>query len=192
MQSRIWSAWIAAVLIACAVPARAQSLGQFTGAQTLALNGHAFGAYLHASSNVVGFVTQLRLSFYPGVDFGFQGGLDRLDFPGDNRTILRLGTDFKVAGMKAGSALPVDLAFGGGLGVDTGDNISVLTLGPTVIASRTFPAGGRGTITPYGALGISYSKLMGKLSGGNVELNRKMLAEIAISDPVAFQAIVSA
>ena len=39
--------------------------------------------------------------------------------------------------------------------------------------------------------GISYSKLMGKLSGSNVELNRKMLAEIAISDPVAFQAIVN-
>jgi large subunit ribosomal protein L20 len=42
------------------------------------------------------------------------------------------------------------------------------------------------------ALGVSYSKLMGKLSGNNVELNRKMLAEIAISDPVAFQAIVNA
>src|SRR5262245_9407262 len=37
------------------------------------------------------------------------------------------------------------------------------------------------------ALGISYSKLMGKLSTGNVQLNRKMLAEIAISDPVAFE-----
>ena len=41
-------------------------------------------------------------------------------------------------------------------------------------------------------LGVSYSKLMGKLIKGNVEINRKMLAEIAISDPVAFQAIVSA
>ena len=33
---------------------------------------------------------------------------------------------------------------------------------------------------------------MGKLSNGGVELNRKMLAEIAISDPVAFQEIVTA
>ena len=41
------------------------------------------------------------------------------------------------------------------------------------------------------SLGISYSKLMGKLGAANVQLNRKMLAEIAISDPVAFQAIVS-
>ena len=42
------------------------------------------------------------------------------------------------------------------------------------------------------ALGISYSKLMGKLTAGNVQLNRKMLAEIAISDPVAFEKIVNA
>jgi len=41
-------------------------------------------------------------------------------------------------------------------------------------------------------LGVSYSKLMGKLNKADVQLNRKMLAEIAISDPVAFQAIVAA
>jgi large subunit ribosomal protein L20 len=41
-------------------------------------------------------------------------------------------------------------------------------------------------------LGVSYSKLMGKLGKADVQLNRKMLAEIAISDPVAFQAIVAA
>jgi large subunit ribosomal protein L20 len=42
------------------------------------------------------------------------------------------------------------------------------------------------------AAGVSYSKLIGKLGTANVQLNRKMLAEIAISDPVAFQAIVAA
>ena len=41
-------------------------------------------------------------------------------------------------------------------------------------------------------VGKSYSKLMGGLNKAGVELNRKMLAEIAISDPAAFQAIVSA
>ena len=35
----------------------------------------------------------------------------------------------------------------------------------------------------------SYSKLLGKLGSSNISLNRKMLAEIAISDPVAFKAI---
>ncbi|MBL0213074.1 MAG: 50S ribosomal protein L20 [Myxococcales bacterium] len=41
-------------------------------------------------------------------------------------------------------------------------------------------------------LGATYSKLMGKIGGAGIELNRKMLAEIAISDPVAFKAIASA
>jgi large subunit ribosomal protein L20 len=41
-------------------------------------------------------------------------------------------------------------------------------------------------------LGQSYSKFIGKLNASNVQLNRKMLAEIAISDPVAFKAIASA
>jgi len=42
------------------------------------------------------------------------------------------------------------------------------------------------------ALGVSYSKLLGKLGAADIQLNRKMLAEIAISDPVAFKAIASA
>jgi large subunit ribosomal protein L20 len=42
------------------------------------------------------------------------------------------------------------------------------------------------------SVGTTYSKLLGKLSTANVQLNRKMLSEIAISDPVAFKAIASA
>jgi large subunit ribosomal protein L20 len=40
-------------------------------------------------------------------------------------------------------------------------------------------------------LGHSYSKLMGSLDRANVRINRKMLAEIAISDPAAFAAVVN-
>ena len=40
------------------------------------------------------------------------------------------------------------------------------------------------------AVGQSYSRLIGGLGKNGVELNRKMLAEIAISDPAGFQAIV--
>ena len=42
------------------------------------------------------------------------------------------------------------------------------------------------------AVGVSYSKLMCQLDKAGVGLNRKMLAEIAISDPVAFEKIVQA
>jgi large subunit ribosomal protein L20 len=40
-------------------------------------------------------------------------------------------------------------------------------------------------------LGTSYSRLVGGLKKNDIELNRKMLAEIAISDPATFQAVVS-
>jgi large subunit ribosomal protein L20 len=38
---------------------------------------------------------------------------------------------------------------------------------------------------------ISYSQLMHGLKLANVEVNRKMLSEIAISDPAGFTAIVN-
>jgi large subunit ribosomal protein L20 len=41
-------------------------------------------------------------------------------------------------------------------------------------------------------LGVSYSRLIGGLKKTGVTLNRKMLAELAISDPAAFEAVVSA
>jgi ribosomal protein L20 len=38
--------------------------------------------------------------------------------------------------------------------------------------------------------GISYSKLMNGLKNNGIEINRKMLAEIAVSDPAAFSSLV--
>src|SRR5438270_3199098 len=38
--------------------------------------------------------------------------------------------------------------------------------------------------------GISYSKLVGALKRANIELDRKILAELAISDPAAFGKVV--
>ncbi|SRR5690625_3369229 len=38
--------------------------------------------------------------------------------------------------------------------------------------------------------GVSYSRLMGGLRKSNVELNRKVLADLAVHDPDAFAAVV--
>mgnify|MGYP000612932233 FL=1 len=38
--------------------------------------------------------------------------------------------------------------------------------------------------------GMSYSKFMGKLKANNIDLNRKVLADLAMNDPKAFEAIV--
>ena len=38
--------------------------------------------------------------------------------------------------------------------------------------------------------GMSYSEFMGKLSKAGIEINRKVLADLAMNDPSAFEAIV--
>ena len=37
--------------------------------------------------------------------------------------------------------------------------------------------------------GMSYSQFMGKLKANNIELNRKVLADLAMNNPEAFKAI---
>ncbi len=38
--------------------------------------------------------------------------------------------------------------------------------------------------------GLSYSQFMGKVKANNIELNRKVLADLAMNHPTAFKAIV--
>jgi hypothetical protein len=161
------AALVAAAVFAFAPAAGAQVFGQFTGAQVLPVNAHETGAYLVASDNVLGALGQLRLSFYPGVDFGFQGGLSRLDYGGGNRTLVRLGADFKVAAARASESFPVDLALGGGLGVETSDDYHVLSLMPQAVASRAYPVGQTMNVTPYLGLGL----MMRNLDAGPAQEN---------------------
>ncbi len=39
--------------------------------------------------------------------------------------------------------------------------------------------------------GMSYSQFMGKVKANNIELNRKVLADLAMNHPTAFTAVVN-
>ncbi len=156
------NALAAALLVAAlgaVTPARAQVFGQFTGAATVPTNGHVFGAYLTASENVVGGLAQLRLSFYPNVDFGFHGGLTRLDPGGTSAslTTLRLGGDLRWLVAQVAQGSRADIAVGAALGVETADDLKVVSLGPSVVASRTLNVGGNGGLVPYAGLALNFS-----------------------------------
>ena len=159
MTRLLATALTALATAACPVLARAQVFGQFTSAETLPVNGHLFGAYLNASENFFGLLAQLRLSFYPDLDFGFQGGLTRIDAQGTDATTLRLGADFKYLVLRAQQGAPVDVGVGAGLGVETGDNLSVLTLGPSLVASRNLALGSSTGITPFLGVGLLFANL---------------------------------
>lgn len=142
-----------------AAPARAQTYGQYGGAAPIPSGTHLTGFYLNASDNLFGVLGQLRLSFYPGVDFGFQGGLARTTFGDNSRTTLRLGTDIKMRMREAGEAGPVDMAMGAHLGVETGDGYDILRIGPTFSVSAPVAFGQNSMFVPYGGLGISFNRL---------------------------------
>src|SRR5206468_1484595 len=101
-------------------------------------------------------LAQLRLSFYPGLDFGFQGGLARLDQGpyGATTTTLRVGGDLRWQVARNTEAAPADIAVGGALGIETASHLTVVTLGPSAVASRAL---GGGAVTPYAGLALSFS-----------------------------------
>ena len=150
------SVLLAAALLLAPAASRAQVYGQFVPAETIPVGGHQFGAYLQASQDLLGLMAQLRLSFYPNVDFGFHGGLTRIEVGSTDITTLRIGGDVKFLISKGGA---LDIAAGAALGVETGDEISVLTLGPTAVVSKTFPMGSGGGIAPYAGVGLLFSNI---------------------------------
>ena len=179
---RIRFALAAALLLAiAAAPARAQLPSTYAGATILPVNARVFGAYVPISSNAVGALAQLRLSFLPGVDFGFQGGLSRLDRSAGSRTLIRLGTDVKFAIAHAGEGRSVDMALGGALGVLAGDNYNVLSIGPTFTVSRTWQSGS-GSFTPFAGAGLAISTISaGNVNNNDFSIPLRFGAELGIS-----------
>jgi hypothetical protein len=178
--------WVAALLAAWAGPAFPQNFGQFTSAKPIEPGTHLFGGYITAADEALGMLAQLRLSFMPKVDFGFQGGMSRLDIEGDDRTTVRLGTDLKVGLLDVSSGSPVDFSLGGALGVLTGDDITVLSLGPSLAASRSFPAGNANLI-PYAGLYLRFSSVdVGAQSDSDFDLAFRLGADLRISPDFGF------
>ena len=136
----------------------AQVFGQYASAEPVAVNGRMFGVYLHTSDTVLGAMGQLRLSIYPGVDFGFQGGLARLNLDRGDRTTVRFGTDVKAEIVHAGEANPFAAAIDGAIGVETSDEVSVLTLAPGAVVSRSYALGGSSHVVPYVGAQLAFAR----------------------------------
>jgi hypothetical protein len=148
---------LAALLLAFAGPARAQVQGALSPARVLQPNEHLGGAYLTFDKSSATLLGQLRMSFYPNFDFGFQGGLSRIDVDENTRTSVKLGGDFRaqVAFQKQGS--PVDLALGGALGVESADELNQLSVGPQVHISRVLDL--REQWVAYGGAALLFTRI---------------------------------
>jgi hypothetical protein len=140
-------------------PAAAQVFGQLTGAVPVGVNNRLFGAYLSATRDTREAFAQLRTSFYPGLDFGFHGGLARVDVGDGNRTAVELGGDLRTRVAARTERFPVDIALGGAIGLRSADSFNMLSIGPTVVASRAHAMSGGNELTPYGGLALLYSRV---------------------------------
>lgn len=147
----------AAGLLAAASPALAQINGAFTTARVIPVNSRLGAAYLQFDKSSATLMGQLRLSFYQNLDFGFQGGLSRLDLEDNTRTSVRLATDFRGQMTTQGTSFPVDIALGGTIGVETADELTILSVGPTVGVSRSLDLAGR--VIGYGGASLLFSRI---------------------------------
>ncbi len=178
---------LAAALIVVAHPAAAQIFGQYGGAETLPVNGRSFGAYVETSDHLLGATSQLRLSFFPGIDFGFQLGLTRLSPSTGDRTTVRLGTDVRTAIVEATPERPYTVAVGGAIGVETSDQYSVLTIAPEGVVSRSYRLSDSAVLRPYlGALiSIAKSSVLGE-SNTDLSVPIRLGTELEVRPAVRF------
>jgi len=148
---------VAAFALAGAAPAAAQVQGALSSGRVVQMNHRLGGGYLQFDKSSATLLGQLRLSFYPNLDFGFQGGLSRIDVNDNTRTSVKLGGDFRGQLATQNGTFPLDIALGGTLGVETADNFSILSVGPQVTVSRTLDLSGRWT--GFAGASLLYSRV---------------------------------
>jgi hypothetical protein len=180
IRSTLLAAVAAGMLTANA--AGAQVYGQFSGAQPVGMNARLFGAYASFTKSESELLTQLRLSFYPNVDFGFQGGLARVSVSDRSRTAVKIGGDFKGLVARRSESLPLDLSLGAAIGVSSAEDFNLLSVGPQFVASRTFGSGARPSLTAYAGVLLLFTRSdLDNSNDTDVSVPLRMGAEFAPS-----------
>lgn len=138
--------------------AGAQVFGQYAGAQPIGINARLFGTYVSFTKSESELLAQLRLSFYPNVDFGFQGGLSRVSVLDRSRTAVKVGGDFKGLVARRTESMPLDLSLGAAIGVSSAEDFNLLSVGPQIVVSRTFGSSPRATFTAYAGAMLLFTR----------------------------------
>jgi hypothetical protein len=132
--------------------------GQFGPAVPLAVDQHSFGVYALLAQHQAEALGQMRMSFYPGVDFGFQGGLRRFDTDGPSRTAVELGGDLRTLIARRAGGAAADISVGGAIQLSSADHRSALSVGPTIAASRSYTLNGGSTLSPYAGFALLFTR----------------------------------
>ncbi|MFN8589092.1 MAG: hypothetical protein U0704_14975 [Candidatus Eisenbacteria bacterium] len=158
MKLAFFAAAALIALAAAAPSAHAQVFGQLSPAQPIDLNTRLGGGFVSFTKSESELLGQLRMSFHPGVDFGFQGGLSRVSVANVNRTSVQLGGDVKALLVRAGNAAPLDISLGGAIGIASADDFTVLSVGPSLVASRRIAFATGAGLTPFAGALLLFSR----------------------------------
>ena len=161
MKRSLAAAALALALACAASPALAQVYGIQNDAKVVPMNGHLGGGYLQFDKSSATLMGQLRLSLYPNMDFGFVGGLSRIDIENDNQTSVRLATDFRGQITNQSADFPVSITLGAAIALESADGFSLLSVGPTAAASRVLDQANQWTATFGASLLLSRSEING-------------------------------
>jgi opacity protein-like surface antigen len=187
-----------ALAIACAAsPALAQVYGILSDAKVVPVNGHLGGGYLQFDKSSATLMGQLRLSLYPNMDFGFVGGLSRLDIENDTKSSVRLATDFRGQIANQDASFPMSITLGAAIALESADGFSLLSVGPTAAASRVLDQANQWTATFGASLLLSRSEIDGNRNtdtsmplrlglqyAPNSDLRIMSEAQLAVSDEI--------
>jgi hypothetical protein len=175
----------AVLWLAFARPASAQIYGQFTGAVPVDVNSRLFGIYGGVAKDTRELLAQLRMSFYPGVDFGFHGGFSRVKAGTRTRTAVEMGGDLRTKVATRSETFPVDIALGGAIGLQSAEGFNVLTVGPTVVASRAVTSRNGSQWTPYAGLALLYSRWdLGGITTTDASLPLRLGTELKVGPDI--------
>ena len=161
-MKRLLAIGLAAALACAASPALAQVYGLLNDAKVVPVNGHLGSAYLQFDKSSATLMGQLRLSLYPNFDFGFVGGLSRLDIENDTKSSVRLATDFRGQVATQSANFPMHITLGAALALESADGFSLLSVGPTAAASRVLDQANQWTATFGASLLLSRSEISGE------------------------------
>lgn len=161
--------FVTVLSLAVVSPAAAQVNGAFSEARVVPVDGRLGGVYLQFDPHSATLQGQLRLSFYDGLDFGFNGGLSRLNVNHVTRTSLRIGGDFRGQVATQGVQSPVTVSLGAAIGVETADSFNQLSIGPQMTVSRTLD--GAAHWIGYGSVALLVSRNETPTSIGSSKFN---------------------
>lgn len=196
-MKRLLAPTLALALVCVASPALAQIYGLLNDAKVVPVNGHLGGGYLQFDKSSATLMGQLRLSLYPNMDFGFVGGLSRLDIENDTKTSVRLATDFRGQIANQDASFPMSITLGAAIALESADGFSLLSVGPTAAASRVLDQANQWTATFGASVLLSRSEIgavrntdtsmplrFGLQYAPNSDLRILSEAQLAVSDEI--------